>query len=300
MSIDVRFTHASSRCLAELSWPEIKDAVRQGAAVILPVGSTEQHGPHLPLMVDFALADAIAREAAAEMAAELPVVVAPVLPFGCAHYHMDFAGTIDLPTDVFCATLEAVVGSLVHHGFGRIMVLNGHGGNHGPAGVAVRNIHAKSGVAIALSSYWQLASEEIGAIRQSGPGGVSHACELETSLMLHYFPHLVRREHFARHIPDIDRHWHAVDMFDGERVSIMESMRAYAPTGVLGDPTLASARKGAQFRAAIVQSLKRFLTRWSRTPDQAAQLRHPPEHRAKAAEVGSPGDAGIPGLENGA
>jgi creatinine amidohydrolase len=246
--------------LSTLTWEEVEDAVSSNAVAVLPVGATEQHGPALPVAVDSVLVEHMAIGAAERCHhADQRVVVAPTLPYGCSHYHMNFPGTMSLPTAVFIEAVGALAESVLKHGFTRLLVLNGHGGNHAPLAVVVRNVHERTGATIGAASYWNLASERIGALRESPIGGISHACEMETSLMYVAAPGSVREDRRVRFIPEWEQRWHAQDLLEDEAVMVMEDTRALTATGVCGDATLASEGKGRLMREAIVEELALFL-----------------------------------------
>jgi creatinine amidohydrolase len=249
--------------LATLSWPEVEHVLTLKPVVMLPLGSTEQHGPALPLFVDSTLIQKVAIAAAERVAPQVAALVAPTMPYGCSHYHLGFPGTMSLPTGPYIATIEALCESLLGHGFQRLLLLNGHGGNHAPLTIVARNLHELWGVTVGVASYWNFAAKTIKRVRRSPPGGMSHACEFETSLMLHMAPNEVRQSLLRKEIPAYHACWHAMDFFDAEVVHVVEDTAAISPSGVIGDPTLATAAKGATIFEAIVDGIVRFLLHFS-------------------------------------
>lgn len=265
--------------LTDLTWPEVAEAVREGAVVVVPVGATEQHGRHLPLEVDWRLAGAVAEEAA-RLAREqgVPVLVTPPLWTGYSPHHMDFAGSITLDASVFLGLVGCVVRSLWHHGFRKILLLNGHGGNIHLLRSAVMQLRFEHGVRAAVANYWDLAADEIARWRQSAPGGINHACEMETSLMLSVRPELVRRQAstggvvvepaaFRPHSPYLSG-----DLVRGAPVTTAFSFAELTGPGHLGDAQLASAERGAELRAVIAARVADFLKDfhrwdWDRIPE---------------------------------
>lgn len=176
----------------EMSWPEIKSAIEKGKIPILPVGSVEQHGPHLPLITDAFTAFSICARAA-ETSGDL--LVMPPIYYGYSAHHMDFPGTISIKTLNFMGYIYDVCRSLVHHGFRKMIIFNGHGGNVAPLQIVARRISEETDSLCALISWWNLAREEISKLRESEfPGGMTHSCELETSVMLSLEPEYVRME----------------------------------------------------------------------------------------------------------
>lgn len=209
-----------------------------GAVVVVPVGATEQHGPHLPLGTDTLLAEAVA-EAVVE---RVPGTVSgPVLGIGCSDHHTAFAGTLTLPVPAFVASVTAVVRSLAASGL-RVLLLNGHGGNRAPLAVALAEL-AATGVRAYALTYWDLLADtalaEFGSLDTCG-----HACALETSLMLHLHPALVRTEL----VPEggTPPAWPDPHMFSADAVQVVRPFEEINPTGVIGRPSLASAESGAR------------------------------------------------------
>lgn len=183
---------------AELNREELR-ALAPSALAVLPIGATEQHGPHLATGMDYLTVDRIAGEAAARASREAQIVVAPVLPFGSSHHHFPFGATLSLQTETYYRVLMDLLESFVTCGFTRIFVLNGHGGNHELAELAVRDLVLKHSVRAAAGSYWHIAWDrllEIGAANgRLLPG---HAGAFETSLMLSVRPELVSSEKPSR------------------------------------------------------------------------------------------------------
>jgi creatinine amidohydrolase len=224
------------------------------AIAVLPVAAIEQHGPHLPVVVDSLLCGAVARRGAERAAAvrpALPAVVAPVVWTGLSEHHMPFGGTISLDVATFSALLGGICGSLQRHGFRRILLLNGHGGNDAALRVFVEQASPASTAVLATVNYWHLAALEFAQIleRQSG---VLHACEAETSMVMALRPELVDPARFAEARAD-----------EGERSLAAayrwRSFAARTPSGALGDPTAASAEKGERLLAAAGAALAELL-----------------------------------------
>lgn len=170
-----------------------RDELNAAAAtttLVLPLGSTEQHAHHLPARTDAAIVQAIAFRSAALAAEHIPVLVAPTLPFGCAHHHLPFGGTISLTTSTYIDLVCELVAGLTGEGFRSIALLNGHGGNDAAIRVVVdRVVHEqRDDVHIAAASYWAIAAPVLQSRGFDSPG---HAGNFETSLMLALEPELV-------------------------------------------------------------------------------------------------------------
>src|SRR5581483_1978904 len=169
------------------------------ALVVLPVGATEQHGPHLPVGTDFYTVQYLARETARAIDAEFPVLVAPVLPFGSSDYHLPFGGTLSLQTKVYYEVMSDLLRSLALDGFRKVFVLNGHGGNHELIQLAARDIGFQHPLHIGAASYWTLAWDALIAAGARNSGGLpGHAGQFETSLMLSLCGQMVSGERPSR------------------------------------------------------------------------------------------------------
>lgn len=168
-------------------------AIAPTALVVLPVGATEQHGPHLPVGTDTYAVTHIAHAAAAALPESIPVLVAPCLPFGSSHHHLPFGGTLSLSTDTYYRVLVDLVESLITDGFRRIFILNGHGGNNELIQLAARDMALQHAAHLAAASYWAIAWDALIAAEAHLHGGLpGHSGVFETSLMLALRPELVR------------------------------------------------------------------------------------------------------------
>ncbi len=184
---------ASRLLIQELTREEARTIAGETLAVF-PVGATEQHGPHLPVGTDTFTVEHIAREAAAQIASEVPVVVVPTMPFGSSHHHLPFGGTMSLSTDTYYRVIYDLTESLIASGFRRIFILNGHGGNHELVQLVARDLALKHPVNIGAGSYWTVAWDALVEAQAHVPGMLpGHAGAFETSQMLELRPELVRR-----------------------------------------------------------------------------------------------------------
>jgi mycofactocin precursor peptide peptidase len=224
------------RSLEALSWPEAA-GIAAASVLAVPVGSTEQHGPHLPLGTDSVVAVALAERLAA---ARADVVVAPLLPYGSAGEHAGFAGTLSIGA----AALELVLVELVRSAdvFAGVVLVSGHGGNAAPLAAAVARLQAEGRCVLAWSPRI--------------PGGDAHAGRTETSLLLALAPGRVR---LAAAEPGEVRPLAAV-IGELRRAGVA----AVSPNGVLGDPAGASAAEGEALLAALTADLITAVDRWRR------------------------------------
>jgi creatinine amidohydrolase len=244
--------------LAEYTWPEVEALLKLDPVVVVPVGAFEQHGLHLPLMVDANLAGSVAERAAGEaQVAGANVVVTPTIWTGYSPHHRDFPGTITLDDKTFSLVVSQVARSLAGHGFRRIVLLNGHGGNANLLRNVVQSLYYEDGISVAAANYWDFALQELAAWRRSRPGGIMHACEMETSLMLASRPDLVQMDKAQDHFLDRSNYL-AADLLSGGPLSMAASFAELSPTGVIGAPSLADPERGAELLDAMVAAVARF------------------------------------------
>jgi creatinine amidohydrolase len=176
--------------LGELTREELRERL-PGATVVLPTGSTEQHGPHLPVLTDALMAEAVAVQAAELVAGRADVLVAPLLPYGCSHHHLPVGGALSATQRAYIAFVVDLAESLARMGGRRLVLLNGHGGNEDALRVVASELvyERRLDLAVAAASYWTLGGAALG----SAPGPVpGHAGNFETSCLLALRPDLVR------------------------------------------------------------------------------------------------------------
>jgi creatinine amidohydrolase len=242
----------------ELTSAEIGALDHERTVVILPLGSVEQHGNHLPLGTDMMLAEAVSL-AAAE--ASQGTVVMPPPWYGFSAHHMRFPGSITLRAETLLALVEDVVASLVQHRFRRILIVNGHGGNNGLIDVLASTLGNKhyGKARIAALTYFTLAREAIGKLRKSKPGGMGHACEFETSMVQHIRPALVKIGQAATCYPDPGSRYLTADLLGAQAIRLYHDFGDLSPTGTLGDPAFASPEAGKAFFSAVTAELAAFI-----------------------------------------
>jgi creatinine amidohydrolase len=231
---------------------ELRDQARRNAIVILPVASLEQHGPHLPVEVDSILGETVAARTAEKVLARgQPVLVLPVLWTGLSEHHMSFGGTVTLDNAAFTGLIEGVVRSVMRHGFRRIVLLNAHGGNENALRTIADDLTPKLGVPIIQFTYWYAAAVAIAKILET-QGGLSHACEAETSMMMAVRPELVATDRIplakSNTTPDLSA-------IVGGGVYMWRSVGSRSSSGVLGNPEAATPAKGEALFDAISTAL---------------------------------------------
>lgn len=237
---------------------EVNALDRERTVVVLPLGAVEQHGRHMPTGTDALLSCAISAEAARRAG---DAIVMPSPWYGFSAHHMGFAGSITLRPETLMAVAEDVAGSLAEHGFRKLLILNGHGGNGGVLDVVTAKLgHRHYGsMRIAGVTYFQLASQTIGRLRRSETGGMGHAGEFETAMMLHVRPDLVDTNSATATYPDPGSRYLSTDLVNTSPVRTYHDFADLSPDGTLGDPTLAGAAGGKRFFEAVVGEVAAFI-----------------------------------------
>lgn len=252
----------------ELSQLQVDALDREKTTLVIPLGSVEQHGHHMPLGTDSMLAHALCLAAAERLAGKVAVLPPPW--YGFSAHHMRFPGSITLSHNTLMAMVEDIVASLERHGFTRVLLINGHGGNGGIIDVLASVLgHRHYGrMRIASFTYFTLAAQAIARLRQSEPGGMGHACEFETAMIMHIRPDLVAAGKARTIYPDPGSPYLSTDLLKGSQVKTYLDFKDLSPHGTLGDPSLASPEKGAEFFAAVVAELVRFMEDFAVWPIQ--------------------------------
>jgi creatinine amidohydrolase len=225
--------------LARLTWQEAKDAVAVARLGLVPVGSCEQHGPHMTLDTDSAIATAFARRLAEDLGAL--AVLCPPLGYGLSEHHLSFPGTLTLRPATFAGFLSDVVESLAHWGIRRVLVVNGHGGNVDAIRLTARASRRDHGALVAGLMWAQLAADE--AARHARSDRYGHACEIETSVAMVLAPASLHTDRIAEPAP-VGRPDPLTDP-PGARLDRPVWFEELTANGALGDPRLASDEIGA-------------------------------------------------------
>ncbi|MFF8910770.1 creatininase family protein [Streptomyces olivaceoviridis] len=252
--------------MSEVQWnrltaAQIRALAAQDAVVLLPVGATEQHGPHLPTGVDDFLAAEVCRRAALLASEHTGVVVTPSIPTGLSEHHMAFGGTITLSLPTLHALLRDVCRSVTRAGFSRILIVNGHGGNMTALNALTTELTAELSTPIAFASYFGAGREVVRDTLET-QDGLMHACEGETSMMMAAYPELIHREHLAEaHGPQI-----TLPAESTEPVYMAVSFDRITKSGVAGDARVASPQKGETMLSGCARALADIIVRdpWAR------------------------------------
>lgn len=246
------------------TWPELGERVKEQPVVVLPIGSVEDHGHHLPLDTDNFLIWSICEEAAKRAAGD--ILLLPLVSYGFETHHMDFTGTIDVRQEHLLHFVLDITKSVAHHGFRRILIADGHGSNMPILDLVARRTILETDALCGCFIWPGLAREEIARHRESGRGGMSHAGELETSVYLHLAPDKVRMDRAVKDMgmPDSEFIW--MDLMDGSPVHVMDEWTRFSKSGTYGDPTLATAAKGRPIFEAVVEAFVRLAREFKNRP----------------------------------
>ena len=210
---------------------------RGAECAILPVGSFEQHGSYLPLITDTVIAAVVARE----LASAYPLLQLPPVTISCSHEHSAWRGTVSISSSTLHAMVDDIYRSITDSGLASLVVVNCHGGNYSLANVVQEgNAHGRKMALFPTGTDWADARESAGLATSNHED--MHAGELETSILLHAHPELVR-----------DGYQTADWVADDRRHLLTTGMGEYTQNGVIGRPSLASAEKGKAVLASLVE-----------------------------------------------
>jgi len=239
----------------EMTWPEIGEAAKEERVAIVPVGTIEDHGPHLPVDTDAYLCWEVCKRAGALIPDEV-VVVPPVL-HGYSPHHMDFPGSITIEAQTFVNYVRDVCKSLAHHGFKRILVVNGHGSNEHLLESVKRSINIETEGRVLCVALLVLVSaryaEVAGQILEQPPGRGGHADEAETSMYLAIKPELVE---MSKAVKELRSPRLFLESAADPGIHLLSSYwSTHTQSGIMGDATLATKEKGEKLLEAAVAGL---------------------------------------------
>jgi creatinine amidohydrolase len=239
--------------LADLPWPAIA-RLAPDTPVVFPIAAVEQHGHHLPVWTDSLLLGEVVRRAAIEL--DQSVLFAPLMWLGNSDHHLDFAGTLSASPRLYLDLLLDLTSNLLRHGFRRIVLLNGHGGNDVPAKQALFELRQRhrerSDLLLTMTTYWGLGTEpwrnDVTIVQRE----MGHACEWETSMVLRAAPHLVGDYRTAEPVPQGNA------FAPGFRAWVTQDR---SKIGHIGSPHLATVEKGEALFAAFAADITAWLRR---------------------------------------
>ena len=258
---------------SEMTWPEIEEASRSDTMVLVPMGSMEQHGPHLPLDTDSEIASRVVQKVVERLSRRREALIFPPIRFTYSLHHMSFPGTISLSSDTLINVVVEICSCIIQHGFKKIAIINTHGGNSSLLRMAVDRIKNRLGVSPVVVDCWPfLKNSEKGrrcideVCEECPPLIGGHAGEFETSLRLAMLPHDIdgqlcnkMNEVSYKNLP--------------EGVFARKNFKSLTEAGYIGSPHLASSKKGKKLIECLVHELANFLETFfvSRKVDSAKE-----------------------------
>ena len=240
--------------LAQMTWRDAKSAFATSRVALVPVGSTEQHGPHMTLDTDSAIAEAFARRLGERLGTD--AILCPTIRLGMSEHHLAFAGSLTLRAPTLLGLIEDVVESLAHHGMKRVLLVNGHGGNQDALRLAARAA-ARDGTSEVAALMWAVLAADLIQQRAATPYH-SHACDIETSVALAIAPHVVLKERIEPPTPA-----NALALAEPRsRYDIPVPFEQWTENGALGDPRLATKELGEEIVALALERAVEFARRF--------------------------------------
>jgi creatinine amidohydrolase len=235
----------------ELTAEDLRAKAAENAIVVLPVASMEQHGPHLPVGVDTYLCEAVCKGGAELARKDVPVVVAPTLWCGMAEHHMAYGGTFTFDIPTYRAVLLALLKSIERHGFKRVFIVNGHGGNIAALNAFLPDFARETSLKVLATTYFDLSAGDISQFLEDQKR-VMHACEVETSMMMVVIPERVKQDRFGEAYGmlgmDVDK------VLRGPPAQF-HNFQNVTPSGVIGDARRANADKGRKLLGVCAEGL---------------------------------------------
>lgn len=241
----------------EMTWPELRKVDRNQTLVLAPIAACEQHSRHLPTYTDSILCGAVADGVESRLRER--VLQLPLLWLGASDHHLPFGATLTASLDTHITMLCEILTPLLDDGYPRVMILNGHGGNIDPLHVALRRLQPRyKKTLLTGASYWELAEPEIAALLDGPRKSVGHACEVETSMVLHLRPELVRTSEIKDDVEAVPEALRGL--------YIAKDMGQRTDHGAVGYPERASADKGHKLLYAIVTRVAEVAATLLRAP----------------------------------
>ena len=240
--------------LSDLTWQEVKEAFEKGATVIVPIGSNEQHGPHMPINCDSYYVTQITSRVVKRLSDQMPIYRTPTVWTGYSPHHKSFPGTITLSLSTFLSMIYDICASLIHHNVRRLVLINGHGGN----ATLLRSVGSQIGDELNHSpmvlSYWDVIRDDWESFIEERPAGIGHSGETETSLRLFLAPDTIRQDALenAEFVAE-DPSPHIAVAYQYEQFQDINSL------GYTGHPKWGTAEKGERILHTIVERLSKLL-----------------------------------------
>lgn len=240
------------------TWEELNEIIAQDRVALLPVGSIEQHGKHLPIDADSFILEQMCIATAEKVPED--ILLLNLIPYGFCWHHIDFPGPLSVTGNHLSEFVLDITKSLVHHGVRRILIINGHGSNAPYLEDAARRTVLETNAICGSFISYNLAKKEIAEVRESEwPGGIAHACEMETSVYLYLAKDRVKMDKVVKEIGFGKSKYHWIDTIGPSPVSMRTWWSTISESGVVGDATLSSVKKGEIIFNAVVENLVQLI-----------------------------------------
>ncbi|WP_163504704.1 creatininase family protein [Fodinicola acaciae] len=255
-----------TRNLGEMGWTEAREAAEKNPVVLLPVGTIEQHGPHLPLHEDSIVAEYVAKA----VAEATDALVLPTMMYGHSPTFRGYAGTINLRHETLTAVITDICDELIRHGFRRIVIVNNNGGNTSPVATAAVDLRARHGVLIGTVYPWSLGYQLMRDQYDDPAIAYGHGAEPELSAMLAMFPEQVRMDAAEGGKLQSYQGWQPTSYVsarvDGHPVdgTVYWDFSDVSPSGVTGDVTVASKETGQVWIDRVIGFCVDFVKEYDR------------------------------------
>lgn len=241
-----------TRFFPYLSWTQVNSLPNKAnTLVIQPIGAIEQHGPHLPLVVDSAIATAVVGKALSQLDAAIPAYALPPLCYGKSNEHSDFPGTITLSAATLISVLMETAESLYKSGFRKLLFVNGHGGQPQILDIVARDLHERHSDFMVFPLFvWGAPHDVANIVGEAEYERGIHAGDVETSVMMALMPDQVEIANAVRELPNNFPPGSLLSL-EG-RLPTAWVMKDLSRSGVVGDATVATAQKGEAILASVV------------------------------------------------
>jgi creatinine amidohydrolase len=249
---------------AHMTSPEVRAAVTENCVAIIPIGTIEQHGPHLPVDTDVLLAESVVEVAVNKTGNRGKAIIFPSIPYSYAMNQAHLPGTIAIESDTFIQLMVEICRGISQQGFRKIFLVNGHAPNISSLDVAANRITNEGNSLVAVANYWSFGRSQINEIREAKEkGGMSHACEFETSLYLALHPERVQMEKAIDENNQTPSNYYWRDISIPAPVLMWDPFQIVTKSGVLGHATMGTREKGEKLIEVITNDLANFIIEFS-------------------------------------
>ena len=248
-----------SRYLPYLSWTEVAALPdRENTVIVLPTGSTEQHGPHLPCAVDTVICAGVVGHALARLDARVPAYAMAPITYGKSEEHLHFPGTMTLTGPTLLATMVEIAESVYRAGFRKLLIVNGHGGQPQIMEIMAREMRLRHGDYIVVPQHtWRLPHVAGRYMSEREKRLAMHAGHAETAIMMALAPHTV---HMERAVTNYPPEFGSKLLSPDGRPACAWTARDFGTSGIIGDPLPATAEQGAAILESLAQSWAQAIT----------------------------------------